>query len=129
MWGRFWNNLYNDVVPYPERPNLDVSEQMKLQGYNVTKMFESADDFYAGMGLRRVNKEFWNKSMLVKPDDGRKVVCHATAWDFYDGKVYCQYLLKYRQKITPSATSIYAHIRLSLGLFSGFSYQDVHKGL
>ena len=94
MWGRFWNNLYNDVVPYPDRPNLDVSEQMKLQGYDVKKMFESADDFYAGMGLRRVNKEFWNKSMLVKPADGRKVVCHATAWDFYDGKVYCHYLLK-----------------------------------
>ena len=88
MWGRFWNNLYNDVVPYPDRPNLDVSEQMKLQGYDVKKMFESADDFYAGMGLQRVNKGFWNKSMLVKPDDGRKVVCHATAWDFYDGKVY-----------------------------------------
>ena len=44
MWGRFWNNLYNDVVPYPDRPNLDVSEQMKLQGYNVKKMFESAID-------------------------------------------------------------------------------------
>ena len=96
MWGRFWNNLYNDVVPYPDRPNLDVSEQMKLQGYDVKKMFESADDFYAGMGLRRVNKEFWNKSMLVKPDDGRKVVCHATAWDFYDGKVYFNFLPNYR---------------------------------
>ena len=96
MWGRFWNNLYNDVVPYPDRPNLDVSEQMKLQGYDVKKMFESADDFYAGMGLRRVNKEFWNKSMLVKPDDGRKVVCHATAWDFYDGKVYLNFLPNYR---------------------------------
>ena len=96
MWGRFWNNLYNDVVPYPDRPNLDVSEQMKLQGYDVKKMFESADDFYAGMGLRRVNKEFWNKSMLVKPDDGRKVVCHATAWDFYDGKVCFHFLPNHR---------------------------------
>ena len=106
MWGRFWNNLYNDVVPYPDRPNLDVSEQMKLQGYDVKKMFESADDFYAGMGLRRVNKKFWNKSMLVKPDDGRKVVCHATAWDFYDGKVYFDCLPSYRTERKVAATSI-----------------------
>ena len=87
MWGRFWNNLYSDVEPYPNKPNLDISQEMKEQGYNVKKMFKSADDFYAGMGLKRVPNTFWNSSMLEKPKDGRKVVCHASAWDFYDGKV------------------------------------------
>ena len=29
---------------------------------------------------------FWERSMLVKPEDGREVICHATAWDFYDGE-------------------------------------------
>ena len=90
MWGRFWNNLYSDVVPFPDRPNLDVSNAMKEQGYDVKKMFQSADDFYAGMGLKRVRETFWNNSMLVKPTDGREVVCHATAWDFFDGKVSLQ---------------------------------------
>jgi hypothetical protein len=28
---------------------------------------------------------FWDKSMLEKPADGRRVVCHASAWDFYNG--------------------------------------------
>ena len=87
MWGRFWNNLYSDVVPYPNSPNLDISSSLKEQGYDVKKMFESADDFYVGMGLKRVNGLFWNNSMLQKPNDGRQVACHATAWDFYDGKV------------------------------------------
>ena len=31
MWGRFWNNLYKGLVPYPEKPNLDPSEAMKEQ--------------------------------------------------------------------------------------------------
>ena len=31
-------------------------------------------------------KEFWEKSMLLKPTDGKKVVCHASAWDFYNRK-------------------------------------------
>ena len=86
-WGKFWNNLYSDVVPYPKRPNLDVSSAMKDQGYDVEKMFKSADDFFAGMGLKRVQNSFWNNSMLERPQDGRKVVCHPSAWDFYDGKV------------------------------------------
>ena len=87
MWGRFWNNLYKDVVPYPDSPSLDVSDTMKEQGYDVKKMFQSADDFYAGMGLERVNKLFWKNSMLEKPTDGRKVFCHPTDWDFFDGEV------------------------------------------
>lgn len=51
------------------------------------KMFKTGDDFYAAMGLQRVPESFWNLSMLEKPTDGRQVICHATAWDFYDGKV------------------------------------------
>lgn len=28
---------------------------------------------------------FWERSILEKPTD-REIVCHASAWDFYDGK-------------------------------------------
>jgi peptidyl-dipeptidase A len=30
-------------------------------------------------------QEFWDKSMFEKPE-GREVVCHASAWDFYNRK-------------------------------------------
>ena len=53
----------------------------------MMKMFKTGDNFYAAMGLLRVPESFWEKSMLEKPEDGREVICHATAWDFYDGKV------------------------------------------
>ncbi len=39
------------------------------------------------MGLRRAPDSFWTNSMLRRPDDGREVQCHPTAWDFLDGKV------------------------------------------
>ena len=61
------------------------------QGYDYLKMFKTGDDFYAAMGLERVPETFWNDSMLKKPEDGREVICHATAWDFYDGKVIILY--------------------------------------
>ena len=31
MWGRFWNNLYKLMIPYPDKPNLDPSEAMREQ--------------------------------------------------------------------------------------------------
>lgn len=48
-------------------------------------MFETGDEFYTSMGLIPLPDTFYNLSMLEKPDD-REVICHATAWDFYDKK-------------------------------------------
>ena len=87
MWGRFWNNLYSILVPFPDKPSLDPSEAMAEKGYDVLKMFQTGNEFYTSMGLFPVPDTFWNQSMLEKPDD-RDVVCHATAWDFYDAKVW-----------------------------------------
>jgi hypothetical protein len=86
MWGRFWNNLYKHLVPFPGKPSLDPTEAMAKQNYTVRKMFDTGNRFYIGMGLYGVPDSFWELSMLEKPED-REVVCHATAWDFYDGEV------------------------------------------
>lgn len=49
-------------------------------------MFQESDTFFTSLGLLPMPKEFWDKSMLEKPTDGRQVVCHASAWDFYNRK-------------------------------------------
>jgi peptidyl-dipeptidase A len=49
-------------------------------------MFQESDRFFTSLGLLPMPKEFWEKSMLLKPTDGKKVVCHASAWDFYNRK-------------------------------------------
>ena len=67
-------------------------------------MFQTGDNFYANMSLYRVPETFWEKSMLEKPTDGRQVVCHATAWDFYDAKVI--YLHLYLCQILSDQSSI-----------------------
>jgi len=47
-------------------------------------MYQVAEEFFTSIGLDPMPQGFWTKSMLVKPSD-RDVVCHASAWDFYDG--------------------------------------------
>ena len=49
-------------------------------------MFETSDKFFSDLGLIPLPQEFWDESMLTKPEDGREVVCHASAWDFYNAK-------------------------------------------
>jgi len=51
-------------------------------------MFQLADEFFVSIGLEPVPPSFWEKSLLVKPKDGREVVCHASAWDFFKGNDY-----------------------------------------
>merc|ERR1719245_2622375 len=81
------HQVYGDLVePYPGKPAINPIENLKKQNYTGLKMFQTADDFYHNMGMRRVPESFWNKSMLTKPTDGREVICHATAWDFYNGE-------------------------------------------
>lgn len=49
-------------------------------------MFRVAEEFFTSLGLLPMPPEFWAESMLEKPTDGREVVCHASAWDFYNRK-------------------------------------------
>ncbi|XP_031162227.2 angiotensin-converting enzyme 2 [Sander lucioperca] len=81
MWGRFWTNLYPLSIPYPNKEDIDVSNAMVAQGWSEGRLFKEAEKFFMSVGLYEMFPNFWNNSMLVKPDDGRKVVCHPTAWD------------------------------------------------
>ncbi|XP_050767782.1 angiotensin-converting enzyme [Gymnogyps californianus] len=86
MWAQQWNNIYDLMVPYPEKPNLDVTSTMVQQAWNATHMFRVSEDFFTSLGLLEMPPEFWAKSMIEKPTDAQKVVCHASAWDFYNRK-------------------------------------------
>ncbi|XP_053121534.1 angiotensin-converting enzyme isoform X2 [Hemicordylus capensis] len=86
MWAQQWNNIYDMMIPFPNKPNLDVTSTMLQQNWNATHMFRVSEEFFTSLGLFGMPPEFWESSMLEKPTDGREVVCHASAWDFYNRK-------------------------------------------
>ncbi|NXP15132.1 ACE2 enzyme, partial [Thinocorus orbignyianus] len=81
MWGRFWTNLYVLTVPYPAKPNIDVTSAMSEKNWDAMKIFKTAEAFFTSVGLYAMTEGFWANSMLTEPTDNRKVVCHPTAWD------------------------------------------------
>ena len=85
MWGRFWSGLNDIAQPYPGKTSVDPTPALQKQNYTVRKMFEMGNDFFVSMGLQPVPETFFNLSLLEKPID-REVMCHATAWEFSDGK-------------------------------------------
>ncbi|XP_043859220.1 angiotensin-converting enzyme-like protein Ace3 [Dromiciops gliroides] len=86
MWAQSWTNIIDMVIPFPLSTKMEITMAMKSQHWTPFKMFEEADKFFQSLGLLPVLPEFWTKSMLEKPLDGRKVSCQASAWDFYNGK-------------------------------------------
>lgn len=56
------------------------------QGYTQLKMFQTSDEFFTSLGLIPMPTEFWRESVIQKPNDRREMVCHASAWDFCNGK-------------------------------------------
>ncbi|NP_001297119.1 angiotensin-converting enzyme 2 isoform X1 [Mustela putorius furo] len=81
MWGRFWTNLYPLMVPFRQKPNIDVTDAMVNQSWDARRIFEEAETFFVSVGLPNMTEGFWQNSMLTEPGDNRKVVCHPTAWD------------------------------------------------
>ena len=86
MWSQSWNNLAKELRPYPNKPDIDVTEEMKRQGWTAKIMFEKVDEFFQSLGLPPMTDDFWKNSIIEKPDDGRELTCHASAWDFYAGE-------------------------------------------
>jgi peptidyl-dipeptidase A len=52
----------------------------------VNDLFRVSEEFFTSLGLDPMPDSFWHNSILEKPNDNREINCHASAWDFYNGK-------------------------------------------
>ncbi|XP_076312423.1 angiotensin-converting enzyme-like [Tachypleus tridentatus] len=84
MWAQTWTSLLEDLKPF-DKPSIDVTKKMQELKWDAEKMFKVSEEFFTSLGLIPMPPEFWEHSMLTKPKD-RDVVCHASAWDFYNAK-------------------------------------------
>ncbi|XP_052750785.1 angiotensin-converting enzyme-like isoform X2 [Galleria mellonella] len=86
IWAQTWGNIEKFTRPYPNKPEVDVTSALIAQNYTALKMFQTAEEFFKSLNLSGMPDLFWERSIIEKPNDGRELVCHASAWDFYDGE-------------------------------------------
>lgn len=82
MWAQSWENLYDLLVPYPNQPIVDVTQEMIRQNFTVLKMFELSEEFFLSIGMKRLPEIFWKNSIIEKRKNVA-MTCHASAWDLY----------------------------------------------
>ncbi|GBN23870.1 Angiotensin-converting enzyme [Araneus ventricosus] len=85
MWAQTWSNIFDIVKPYPKKKFVDVTGAMEEKIMTPLDMFKMSEEFFTSIGLKKMTPEFWNRSIIEKPTN-REMVCHASAWDFSDGK-------------------------------------------
>ncbi|KAK7873704.1 hypothetical protein R5R35_013236 [Gryllus longicercus] len=85
MWAQSWEAVFPFSKPYPDAQDTDATPKMLEQGYTPERMFKLSEQFFTSLNLSAMPESFWERSILEKPKD-REIVCHASAWDFYDGK-------------------------------------------
>lgn len=85
-------------MPYPKEPAIDINPVLTAK-YTPKKMVEDAESFFVGLGFDNLPNTFWERSVFTKPTDGRKVVCHASAWDVnYDNDLRLKACLQTTQQ-------------------------------
>lgn len=79
MWAQSWENLAPHVLPASKNKAIDVTGLLKKSNYDSKKMVRTAENFFVSLGMPKLPKSFYEKSMFEKPRD-RDVICHASAW-------------------------------------------------
>ena len=80
MWAQEWGNVYDVVAPTAASSGYDITELLKKKNVDPVGMVRYGEGFFTSLGFDSLPKTFWERSMIVKPQD-REVVCHASAWD------------------------------------------------
>lgn len=98
MWAQQWSHVIKSVQgvdPYPNIQTLDVTQALISQvlfdclivcnllqiytfysdkNYTPIIMFEMAEQFFKGLSFDTLSRQFWQKSILEKPKDGRLII-------------------------------------------------------
>lgn len=80
MWAQSWGNVYDLVTPPTTGSRLDVGQLMHKKGIDEAGLVKIAEGFFTSIGLRALPESFYERSLLVKPQD-REVACHASAYN------------------------------------------------
>jgi peptidyl-dipeptidase A len=80
LWSQEWTNVYDQMVPHPDQPSLDVDKGLQKAKFDEIKLVKSAEGFFTSLGLDPLPETFWQRSLFIEPED-REVQCHASAWD------------------------------------------------
>lgn len=76
------------TIPFPGRSFIDVTREMREQGYTPQIMFQIAEEFFLSINMTALPTDFWLESILERPPPERQLLCQPSAWDFCNRNTY-----------------------------------------
>ncbi len=87
MWAQNWEPILPQLLPTAALSGGEDATQVLRRRYSsFNQLVEVAQDFFLSLGFQPLPPTFWTRSQFVRPNDGRKPVCHGSATDFYSQK-------------------------------------------
>jgi len=84
MWAQNWEPLLSDLLSTAALSGgEDATLVLRRRFSTFNQLVEVAQDFFLSLGFQPLPPTFWTRSQFVRPNDGRKPVCHGSATDFY----------------------------------------------
>lgn len=80
MWTQAWQERFDDLIPYPDAPLVNITQVLHDKKYSIHKMYKTAENFFTSIGLYPMTEKFWSRSLFKKPND-RDVACQGAATD------------------------------------------------
>ncbi|MGB8855427.1 MAG: M2 family metallopeptidase [Burkholderiales bacterium] len=80
MWSQQWGNIFPLVKPAGAAGGYDLTAVLKSKNTTPQQLVKFGEGFFTSLGFPALPHTFWQRSLLVKPQD-REVVCHASAWN------------------------------------------------
>ncbi|WP_394694613.1 M2 family metallopeptidase [Hyphobacterium sp.] len=80
MWAQGWGPIRDIAGVEGGGESYDLTQLLVDADYNAYDMVEAGERFYTSLGLDPLPDTFWDRSLIVRPED-RTVVCHASAWN------------------------------------------------
>lgn len=88
MYSQTWTNVMDITIPFPGRSFIDVTREMREQGYTPQIMFQIAEEFFLSINMTALPTDFWLESILERPPPERQLLCQPSAWDFCNRDTY-----------------------------------------
>lgn len=88
MYAQSWTNILDITIPFPGRSFIDVTREMREQGYSPQVMFQIAEEFFLSINMTALPSDFWLESILERPPPERQLLCQPSAWDFCNQNTY-----------------------------------------
>lgn len=99
MWAQYWTAIDSRVGPGSTGERISITKLLEEKRFTPRDMVRTGESFFNSLGFSKLPGSFWDRSMLIKPED-RKVNCqgYASPIDPAGGDVRMKMCIKVNEK-------------------------------